>query len=348
MDVPSLEQLVRTHVHLPNRPSAKGWYNVVCKVCNDHGRKGPRAAFMFENEGVAYHCYNCPAKGSFNPDTSKTISRGLEEVLLAYGISEEDIAKVKLSLLGKKHEGQDPAEAKRISNHDPKEIPLPLYFKTLDYDSVWCEVAREYLSERLIDPDSYPFMVSTDGTDVVHEYPKEIRPVMLNDAKKWVGRVIIPIYKNKKLIFYAGRDMTDSKTKKYESPSTPKHNVMFGFDELFADTTRPLYVVEGIMDAMIIGGVAILGNKFTDSQLHWLNRSNRQKVYIPDRFGDGDINAHIAVEQGWSVAFPEIGNCKDINNAAQEYGKLYVLTSIGQNTASGFGAKAQIGLYCKK
>lgn len=345
MDTPSLEELVRSQVHLPNRPSAQGWYPVLCKVCNDHGNKGPRAAFRFDNGGVGYHCFNCSIKGAFSDD-SKTISKELEEILLAYGVQQDDIAKIRFALMGKKYE-ESKEEKKRTVVHEPKELPLPTHFKTLDYDSVWCEVAREYLADRLIDPDSYPFMISTGVCEDLAQHPNEVQFMMASEAKKWVGRAIIPIYKDNKLVFYTGRDMTGEKIKKYETPSSGKHNVVFGFDELFKHTDRPLYVVEGIMDAFIVGGVAVLGNKFTESQQYWLNRSNRQKVYIPDRFGDGHINAITAVRQGWSVAFPEIGNCKDINSAAQTYGKLYVLTSINQNTASGFGAEARIGLYCK-
>ena len=345
MDIPSLEELVRSQVHLPSRPSAQGWYPVLCKVCNDHGRKGPRAAFMFENGGVAYHCFNCTAKGSFS-DGHQTISRNLEEVLLAFGIQSDDINRIKLALLGKKYDDAT-QEKKRITVHEPKELELPSHFKPLDYDSVWCEVAREYLNERMIDPDSYPFMISTGVCEDLDQHPKEVRAMLANQAQKWPGRVIIPVYKNNKLVFYTGRDMTGEKIKKYESPSSPRQNVMFGFDKLFEDIDRPIYIVEGIMDAMIIDGVAILGNVFSESHLHWLNKSNKQKVYIPDRFGDGDVNAFTAVKQGWSVAFPEIGNCKDINKAAQTYGRLYVLTSISKNTASGFAAEARIGLYCK-
>lgn len=352
MDIPSLEDLVRTHVHLPNRPSAQGWYPVLCKVCNDHGKKGPRAGFMFENSGVAYHCFNCDAKGTFIPGESTNISKGLEEILLAFGVDNEDIGRIRLSLLDQKHSDAGPGEKKQVTTkHEPKEIPLPSHFRTLDYDSVWCEVAREYLGERMIDPSSYPFMISTGVCEDLDGQPKQIQAAKILEAQKWTGRVIIPVYKNGKLIFYTGRDMTGEKTKKYESPSTPKHNVLFGFDRLFENTDKPLYIVEGILDALLIDGVAILGNKFTESQLYWLNRSNRQKVYVPDRFGDGQANADVAINQGWSIAFPEPvqGNqSKDVGEAVEKHGKLFVLASLRETTSSSeLVARTNIRVFCR-
>ena len=347
MDEISLEELVRTHINLPNRPSAQGWSPILCKVCNDHGRKGPRAGFKIENGIVGYHCFNCQAKSSIDPSKHRTISKNMEEILLAFGVPELDINRVRMTLLGA--ERGESSEPRQVSNHEPKEIPLPSHFYRLPKypNGVWTKVAKAYLEERCIDPDSYPFMLSTGEPTDLNEHPKEVHKTLVRSAQKWPGRIITPIYKNEKLVFYVGRDMTDKKMKKYESPSTSRRNVIYGFDQLFEDTTRPLYVVEGIFDAMVVNGVAILGNELSDSHLYWLNRSNRQKVYIPDRFGDGHINAFKAIEHGWSVGFPDIGTCKDVNAAVQKYGSLYVLASISQNTADGFEAKARIGLYCK-
>jgi hypothetical protein len=342
-----LREIIETHVSL-DRPTSQGWHNVLCKICGDHGHKGKRAAFRFDGDSVVYNCFNCQFVAGFDPNESKYLSKKMEEVLLAYGVTEDEINRLKFSLLEKKHE-HGSSEKKQITTaHEPKELTLPTHFKTLDYDSVWCDVAREYLSERLIDPKSYPFMISTGVYEDLTKHPKEVQVRMAIEAKKWVGRVIIPIYKNNKLIFFTGRDMTDSKVKKYESPSSPKHNVLFGFDRLFEHTDSPLYVMEGIMDAFIVDGVAVLGNKLSESHLYWLNRSNRRKVYIPDRFGDGQIAANQAHAQGWEISCPDFGDEKDVSSAAQKYGKLYVLSELSKKTFKGFAAELNIASYCKK
>lgn len=349
MNAPSVEDLVRLNITLPPHPSAQGWYPILCKVCNDHGKKGPRAAFKFEDGSVAYNCFNCGAGAAYDPNEHKGLTKKFQNVLVAFGVPEDDINRVKLALMGRAPQGSK-SENKEVSSHEPKEIQLPEHFKTLDYGSAWCEVAKEYLEERLLDPNSYPFMISTGKYGDLSKFPKQVQVAMAKEAEKWTGRVIIPIYKDNKLIFYTGRDMTDSKVKKYESPSTPKHNVIFGFDKLFDNSDKPLYVVEGIFDAMLIGGVAILGNKLTEDQIYWLNRSNRHKVYIPDKFGDGYIAGEQALEQGWSVGFPqpvqEYGY-KDIGDVINHYGKLFVMSSLVQTTSSGLAGKTKLKVYCK-
>ena len=121
---------------------------------------------------------------------------------------------------------------------------------------------------------------------------------------------------------------------------------MFGFDKLFVDTKQPLYIVEGWFDAFVIDGVAIFGNKLTKSQIYWLKSSPREKVYIPDRLGNGQGAATQALQQQWSISTPDIGNCKDINEAVVHYGKLYVLKQIVDNIATDFQGQLKISMYC--
>jgi hypothetical protein len=109
-----------------------------------------------------------------------------------------------------------------------------------------------------------------------------------------------------------------------------------------------LYIVEGIFDAMSIDGVAIIGNEITDAQIEWLNRSRRKKVYIPDRFGDGRRVALDCLEHGWSISTPDIGSCKDMNEAVKKYGKMYVMKSIAENTADGLVAETKLRIYSEQ
>jgi DNA primase len=134
--------------------------------------------------------------------------------------------------------------------------------------------------------------------------------------------------------------------KKFESPSDPKDRVIYGFDRLFEKTDVPLYIVEGWFDAHVIDGVALLGNELSSAQIKWLNKSQRKKVYIPDRFGDGQRIAENALSVGWSVSTPDIGNCKDVNEAVHKYGRMFVMKTIADNTADGLDAATRLGVYC--
>lgn len=340
MEDKSLESVIRQYIHLPALPTSGGWYPVLCKVCNDHGRKGPRGGFKFDGETVAYHCFNCGPEMNtvYDPNKEARLPKKMKIVMHDYGIPDEAWQQVTFSNLGKQGKLTKDDELQPAKNIEPIELPLPDIFYPLadaTKDDKWAEIARWYLTEeRGVDPDSYPFML--------------VKPTKDPKLKKWYGRLIIPIYKDNKLIFYYGRDLIGNKTKKYESPPTPKDRVMYGFDQLFEHTDAPIYIVEGWFDAYAIDGVAIFGNEITDAQTAWLNKSRRKKVYIPDRLGDGKRAAEDALEQGWSISTPDIGqSCKDMSDAVHKYGKMYVMKTIAENTAAGFAAQTKLGVYCE-
>jgi hypothetical protein len=309
----------------------------------DHGKKGPRAGFRFDGDAVAFHCFNCPLKAVFDPNEAgregqPLISKNMQHVLADFNIPEDEWQRVLFSVMKQRDAGftANAIDSKPVESIEPMEIPLPETFYPLadaDPDDKWAMIARYYLEDRNIDPSSYPFMLSTK-TDIPH-------------LKKWFGRVIIPVYKNEKLIYYTGRDLTGKAIKKYESPAVSRDRVIYGFDRLFENTEMPLYIVEGWFDAVVIDGIAIFGNEISPTKMKWINRSRRKKVYIPDQFGNGFQAAKQAIDAGWSISTPDFGDCKDVSAAVNKYGKLYVFQTLAQHTASGFEAELNARMYCK-
>ena len=294
-----------------------------------------RAGFKFENETVGYNCFNCGHKALYDPNDTASMPDTMIKVLDGFHVPDDEWKQVLLTSMARGNTGSLNLNEKLINtNIEPNEIELPDHFYPLGTDDdKWTLIARDYLEfERGVDPDSSPFYLSTGQGD--------------KQAAKWKGRLIIPIYKDGKLIFYQGRALVDMQ-KKYLSPPLPKDKVLYGFDKLFENTELPLYIVEGWFDAHVIDGVAIFGNQLSDEHIKWLNRSRRQKVIIPDRFGDGQLLANQAIDLGWKVSTPDIGNCKDMSAAVKRFGKLYVMKSITNNTLSGFAAQTAIGVYCK-
>ena len=332
----SLENIIRQYVHLEHA-NAKGWFAVLCRVCMDHGKKGKRASFSFDDEHVGYHCFNCGAKAIYDPNENKVMPKNMIKVLDAFGIPYTAYQQLILDRYGSQKLELKTKET-AVVKIEPHEIALPdIFYKLEDVDDEdqWAMIANYYLTEvRGIDPTSYPFMLSTRT--------KEPR------LKKWYKRLIIPIYKNGKLIFFQGRDLTNKAIRKYESPPIEKDKILYGYDKLFEKVDQPLYIVEGIFDAMSIDCVAVLGNVITPEQIIWLNKSPRKKIYIPDRFGDGKNSAIQALELGWSIAtLDPNGEGKDINDAVNEYGLLFVLASLAKFTRTGFAAETLLGIYCK-
>lgn len=336
MDAVSLQDVIRRYIPLPPTPAGTGWYPILCKVCNDHGRKGPRGGFRFDGEKVAYHCFNCSHSTVYDPEEYDSMPKKMQEVLRAFGVPDDEWQQVLFTALANKDAGKSGQKnAPQVRSIEPVEIETPdIFYPLADAEDKWAEIARWYLTEeRGVDPSSYDFMLSKRADD-----PR---------LRKWFGRLIIPIYKDKKLIFYQGRDLTGNAQKKYESPAVTREKVIYGFDRLFDQSELPLYIVEGWFDAFAIDGIALLGNEISDPQIEWLNRSRKKKVYIPDRFGDGRIGAERALKQGWHIATPDIGGCKDMSEAVQKYGKLFVMKSIVDTTAIGFAAQTALGVYCR-
>lgn len=335
MEYKSLEQIIKQYVHL-QPPNHKGWHAVRCHVCNDHTRKGLRGSFLFDNDTVVYKCFNCGHVAKYDPNIHETMPKKMVRVLNDFNVPEDEWRECVLLSPAYTGKVKNTKENKKHESIEPKEIPLPSYFYFLndaDKNDKQAIDAIKYLESRNIDPNSYPFMLSHKA-----ENPR---------LHKWLGRIIMPIYKNNKLIYYIGRSFYPA-VKKYETPAFPKEKVLYGFDRLFEYTNSPLLVVEGWFDAFAVDGVATLGNVISKYQKEWLNRSKREKIYIPDRFGDGKRAAEQALEFGWYISTPDIGSeCKDMSDAVSKYGKLYVLKSILENKAKGFKAELQLSNYCR-
>lgn len=341
MQTPTLEEVIRQHIALPPRANGRGFYSVVCKVCNDHARKGKRAGFKFEGKAVGYNCFNCGHGAGFDPLKHETMPRDMIQVLEAFGIPEVDWQPVLFEALANRDGGVTPGKQPEFVSLEPDELTFPPFFYKLtdDPNDDMAQVAIDYLKSRLVDWQSHPFYLVARAN-----HP---------DNARWFGRVIIPTYKGDKLIFWQGRDLTDLQQKKYLSPNVPKDNVIAGYDQIDRYTTEPLYILEGWFDAYHLDGVAVFGSKMTPNQVKILNRSPRPKVVVPDRLGDGQLLALQALELGWSVSTPDIGSCKDINAAVIKYGQLYTQMSVVQNTHAAsfeddhFEAKVALGKYCE-
>lgn len=325
-------------MHLP-RANSKGWCNVKCLVCHDYRARG---AFKFENNAAVYNCFNCGLAAGFNPDEHKNIPDKMKKVFDAWSIPTSEFKEMLFTAFTLRAN-----TVKVIEELTPRvklnfnDLTLPEFFRPLSTTGegdIYDELACEYLLDRGIEPTGYSFMIADKKKSPILKY------------LDWKGRLIIPYYRHDKVVFYQGRDIINSDRTKYLSPKDSRDAVLYGFDEVYANTDKPLYIHEGFFDAFLLkDSVATFSNKFTEQQIEILNRCHRPKVVIPDRQGKGYLLANAAIDQGWSVSFPDIGStCKDMNDAILKYGRLYVLKSIADNTTSGFAAQTMVNLYCKE
>lgn len=338
MDVLPLEHLIRSVASLDATPNARGFWPVLCKVCNDHGRKGKRAGFAFTGNTVGFNCFNCGHTAKFNSDRDCVMPRDMVTVLRAWGLSADDwIRCINVNAIGYINARHDSSDQTRSLRLIPSTIALPDHFYPLrdDPSDDQSVIALDYLSKRRIDWTQHSFMLST-GTSTSDPF-----------AKRWHGRLIIPITFNGRLVFWQGRDMLGIRQKKYLSPAVPRDAIMGGFDQLFKHTDDPLIVVEGWFDGEVVDGVSVMCNKMTPEQLEWLERSPRPKIIVPDKEDSGAVLARQAISKGWKISTPDIGSCKDLNEAVCKYGPLYVLDSIASSVSDGFDAQIMLDLYSR-
>ena len=332
------ETIIRSYVHLP-RSNAKGWTNVKCRLCSDYRA---RAAFRFEGDSVGYNCFNCAHATAFNPTEHSKVPEKMQAVFDAFGIPTSEFKETMFEAFKnrsnlKQLQAREDTRVKIVYN----DLTLPEFFRPLSTTGdgdIYDEIACEYLLGRGMDPASYPFMMADKKKSPLIKYID------------WKGRLIIPYYRKGDVVFYQGRDLLSTDRTKYLSPKDSRDAVFYGYDEIYADTDKPLYIHEGFFDAFLLkDSVATFSNKFTEQQIAILNRCPRPKIVIPDREGKGYLLANEAIEQGWSVSFPDIGSsCKDMNDAILKYGRLYVLKSIADKTSSGFAAQMMVNMYCKE
>lgn len=335
MQVPTLEEVIRQHVSLNPRANNRGFFSVLCKVCNDHGNKGDRGGFKFDGGTVGYNCFNCGHSAIFDPMKHGSMPKGMAIVLDSFGIPKVDWEGVLYTALVNRNNDERKVRAEEFKSIEPigLEMPNTFYPLTNDPEDEWAQYAIEYLTERSVDWTKHPF----------HLVRKTNHP----DNKRWYGRLIIPIYKKDKLVFWQGRDLTDTNPPKYRNPNVVRDCILSGYDSIHLRVEEPLYITEGWFDSFHLQGVAVFGNQMTPEQIKWINQSSRQKVVIPDASGDGQLLAMQAHKLGWSVAFPDIGSCKDVNAAVQKYGLLYTLKTIKEHTCTGPMVEMRIGLYCE-
>jgi hypothetical protein len=326
----TVEDIVRNNLSFDGERN--GWNILYCEVCGDGSRtKGPRGGFLFNEEAVFYRCFNCGFKAGFDPNWEHPFTKNWMEVVRSFSLPKLAFDKI---VADKKLAGNKPYIPKAVAA-PANVIPIPNHFYKLsaaEPDNMVAQKARDYLHSRMIDPDSYPFYLSTGLSNSDH--PKEIQL-----AQMMVNRIIIPSFRGDHMVYYTARSMDPKEEKlRYMNASVPRSTVIYGYDRLYTKPHNYLFVCEGFFDAHQLKGVAVLENCMSQQQMDLLERSPRTKIVIPDRKGDSTKLVEQAEKFGWGISYPKIGDCKDVCQAIEKYGKLYVVDSVMKRIHEGRGS----------
>jgi hypothetical protein len=186
----------------------------------------------------------------------------------------------------------------RIQGIEFEDRDLPADTQTLN------EQAKQYLCDRCIALD-YPFLYKTMP-----------RP-----------GIVIPFTYDNQVVGHTTRFL-DDRTPKYIQDIQPGY--VFGTD-LQKSTWQSVLVMEGVLDALSINGLAVLHAEINDAQVRLIRSLGREVIVVPDQDEAGMRLVDRAVELGWSVSMPEwpVG-VKDVNDAVIRWGRLATLLSIVQ------------------
>ena len=300
--------------YLPARRklSASGWISFNAPCCEHMGEsqdRRSRGGIKASEAGWSYHCFNCNYTASFI--LGRTLSYKARRLLSWLGVPVTEIDMLNLESL--RHRGiygivddrQRMYSTLAGINFEERELPE---FGELLVDQ---EPYRTYVRNRHV-PDDYPLMIE------------------LHRERSFLTRpnVIIPFTHDNRIVGYTRRFL-DNKKPKYISDS--QQGYVFGTDLQHTDWINAI-VVEGIFDALSIGGLAVMHNTISDEQARLIRGLGREITVVPDQDSAGMELLDRAVELGWAVSIPPWpADIKDVNDSVVRYGRLATLLTIFEN-----------------
>jgi hypothetical protein len=300
------------YLPVKRKATPSGWisFNAVC--CQHNGStadRRSRGGLKPTETGWSYHCFNCTYTASFI--LGRTLSYKARRLLGWMGVPDAEIDALNLESLRHRSIHGIIDDRQRMFNiladiqFEEQELP-PLSELLTEED-----FRRDYLRQRCV-PDDYPVMIQ--------DHPE----------RAWQHRpsVIIPFIHDDRIVGHTQRFLDDRKPK-YISNSQPGY--VFGTDLQHYDWTHAI-VVEGIFDALCIGGLAVMHSTVSDEQARLIRRLGKEITVVPDQDLSGIELVDRAVELGWAVSMPPWpDDIKDVNDSVMRYGRLATMLTIFEN-----------------
>jgi hypothetical protein len=297
--------------YLPAKRKAtpSGWvsFNAVCCQHNSSTKDTrSRGGLKPSEKGWSYHCFNCNYTASFI--LGRTLSYKARRLLSWMGVPDAEIDMLNLESLRHRSIHGIAEDRQRtfdiLANIKFEEQELPPLTELLTDDN---EI-RKYLRCRQV-PDDYPALIFKNH--------QNHRPA-----------VIIPFTHHNRVVGHTERYL-DNRKPKYISSSQPGY--VFGTDLQHADWSNVI-VVEGIFDALCIGGLAVMHSTISDEQARLIRSLGKEITVVPDQDIAGMELVDRAVELGWAVSMPPWpDDIKDVNDSVVRYGRLATVLTIFEN-----------------
>jgi hypothetical protein len=289
--------------YLPGKrkSTSSGWvsFNAPCCVHNgESADRRQRGGIKISNQDWSYHCFNCGFTASFV--LGRNLSFKARKLLGWLNVDRNEIERINLESLKHKNIEGILSDRQQVINKlqsiEFEDRDLPADTQPLN------ELAIEYLNARGI-PTDYPLFYKTMP-----------RP-----------GIVIPFTHDGQVVGHTTRFL-DDRTPKYIQDI--QHGYVFGTD-LQRDSWQHVLVMEGVFDALCVGGLAVLHAEINDAQVRLIRSLEREVTVVPDHDEAGMKLVDRALELGWAVSMPNWpADVKDVNDAVQRYGKAATMLSI--------------------
>lgn len=316
--------LIQQHIPL-GQQSGSGWYAVRCQVCNDHS---PRGGILREGNTTTYNCFNCGTSAKHTDGTP--LSKKFKNILERFGVPRDAIREVTSGLFLNKLETEEITfeSLTKLKLHTP-EVSLPpgcLPLLSTEHEDMQGPLLT-YLLGRKIDPTRTPFMFSTDS--------------------HYASRIIIPYYRDGKVIYWQARHINSEVKPRYLNCTVAKDAVMYGYDRLYEYNTAPLFVTEGVFNAVMVNGLAITASTLNAAKIEVLKTTRRRLIFVRDRDANGDKLSEQVLENGWEITTVD-PRVNDVNDSVKRFGLPYTAYSLiknAQRPENKLSSKINLGIW---
>jgi len=330
-------QYIKNHVPPHWKPTSGGWISGNCPYCVYNGERRAdtkrRGGFLFENDSVNYHCFNCNASIHWSPPMS--ITKKLETLLVSFGADTAEIKRFALNIFLNKDEHE-----------------LIRYVRP-----PWKESVKQWREIELPDDTDHLFSLEniTDNSGQYRalEYVIDRKLDFYDDwyyskSLKYANRIILPLRFQYNIVGYTARWLGSRNVKYPKYLTTSPKDFVFNLDRQTYNK-KIVFVTEGYIDAICTDGVAIGSNQLNENQAEIIESLGKRIILLPDKNEAGKRLVSAAIERGWEISFPPWDqDIVDVNDSVRKYGRLFTIkTAIEYSIDNKLKAKIQSNFWCK-
>lgn len=307
---------VLDHLPIHQKTTPSGWVSFNCVACSHMGTSPDtrkRAGVHVNTDGVAYSCFNCGFKASWS--VGHPLNKKFKKLLGWLHVPNDKLLEcIKESLTS------SPNGFYNTTQLTPSFTPISLP-KGAKPISEW--IKSNNISDDLLKILSY--MNSRNLYIDDYEW-------YWSNHYEFKDRLIIPFMFKNQIVGFTCRTIKENT--KYRYFSEQQVGYVFNIDNQPYDN-KFVIAVEGPIDAISIKGIALLGSELSGSQHSIINRLQKEVIIVPDRDNSGKKLIETAINNNWSVSFPDWdSDINDVNDAVKKYGRLFTLYSIVTNKVS--------------